>query len=365
MLTDFHMLSSRFIRRWPFQTLTPSRCLCRTTRDEEGHSNPSRTAANDENKIHRETTISEDGKVLYDLHPGIAFDESYDWKELQKNLGLDKLTDEDFEREWAEIEKSSGYFECYEHELPEDEFEIPAVLDGSSPKDINGGFTVADEKGSIKYEDQHGSIEIEHDVMPGFAKFLSQSNMNQHQKGINNHPDSIDTSEQSVSNNKTNQERNLKHRKSGSNRLNRELQNTLKERVQSESNALRQPKNQQKPGNEHRVMSLESEMEKIAADVLCKPDVEWYSQGADLRRVLLSPNMQKLTVYYDIDHSSIQTRRWWKKMNDKYEKLVRSALATRLETKYVPKVFFVQGDPEEAKKNEIDSIFQRIAEERS
>lgn len=139
----------------------------------------------------------------------------------------------------------------------------------------------------------------------------------------------------------------------------------------SDPDAFQQPINKKRPGFERRVMSMEAEMEKIVVDVLCKGNPVWSTEGADVERVLLSPNMKNLTVYYTLDDSSYSNRkRWWKRTNAKFESAVRAALARELHIRYAPQVHFerlktTSTSPEtKGELSEIEKLFEQIEEER-
>ncbi|CDF77562.1 unnamed protein product [Chondrus crispus] len=132
---------------------------------------------------------------------------------------------------------------------------------------------------------------------------------------------------------------------------------------------FQQPVNHKRPGYERRVMSMEREMERVAEQVLCKADSTWYKAGANIERLLLSPNMKNLTLFYTIDSQARRPSSWWRKINAKSASSLRAALAQNLKTKYVPRVYFEEATinktsrvtPAESK---LDILFDKIAAER-
>lgn len=132
---------------------------------------------------------------------------------------------------------------------------------------------------------------------------------------------------------------------------------------------FQQPVNHKRPGYERRVMSMEREMERIAEQVLCKAESTWYKAGANIERLLLSPNMKNLTLFYTIDSQARRPSSWWRKINAKSASSLRAALAQNLKTKYVPRVHFEEATinktsrvtPAESK---LDILFDKIAAER-
>jgi ribosome-binding factor A len=138
------------------------------------------------------------------------------------------------------------------------------------------------------------------------------------------------------------------------------------------------PKNIDKPGMQRRLAMLESEMERIVTEVMCRcPD--WTETGMEVDAVGLSRNMQDLTVFYSSVGASFGqsgsdgatgnglSDKEMQKRVKAAEVSVRRAIASGMDLKYAPNIHF-QGVAEQSttgagQRADLDDIFDRIAKE--
>lgn len=128
-------------------------------------------------------------------------------------------------------------------------------------------------------------------------------------------------------------------------------------------NAAKLPKihtNKKKPGKEKRVMRQESEMGRIIEKLISTRFTEWNKQEANVTHVVLSPNMQNLSVYYHVPGNAHRTTRW-KKLIKNITRSSRAEIA-KLHSRYAPQVKFCYGRTQD--EDGLDGIFDQIAKER-
>lgn len=126
------------------------------------------------------------------------------------------------------------------------------------------------------------------------------------------------------------------------------------------TDTLDAPINYKRPGFERRVRCLEAEMERVVVKRLEFNEI-WGKSNASVQSVLLSPNLQNLTIFYETeDQSRI------KKLK-KVAKDLRSTIASSVPLKYVPSVFLEYSTKSTFgnNSNELDDLFRKIAEERA
>lgn len=292
----------------------------------------------------REVYVNDDGEEVLTVEANAPFDNSFDWNEFEQRLGLNDIDDADVDEAWERLQRKYGM----KPKKTEEKFEHASKRAVPKVKHRNfdsTGKVFRDVGISIEYCDEEPREA--HEYYPLHA-----------------HDDS--TPSQETNRDSSDRTDSLQHAVSP--RPSRKLR-TIETELPSDTDGLQQPVNRKRPGYERRVMSMEREMEKIAGDVLCDDNCEWYAEGGNVERVLLSPNMKNLTIYYTLDSASKRSPSWWRKINTRSAATLRSALSQRLVTKYVPRVFF---EPQEDglssavdNKSQIDTLFEQIAAERS
>lgn len=302
-------------------------------------------AASQEDLI-REVYIADTGEELLTVEADAVLDASYDWADFERRIGLDDIDEAAIDEGWERLQRKYGMKSS----------KIDDKLKGASKRDAasRSEHSRFDATGK-RFTDVGISVEY-CDEEPPEAQQRPRSQAQN--VAPPNSEDQNDPAEKVGP---------LQHAamQKQSSRLDR-----IETRLFNGAEAFQQPVNRKRPGYERRVMSMEREMERIAEDVLCNDDSHWYA-GANIERVLLSPNMKNLTVYYSLDDGSTRPASWWRKMNGKLAKTVRAAFAQRLETKYVPRVFFEEVTNEQAvdgaigEKSQLDMLFDQIAAERS
>lgn len=302
----------------------------------------------------RDVYMSKTGEELLTVEADAALDSSFDWGNFERRLGLDKADDEIVDEGWERLQ------EKYQMNTKTiDDNPSSRIRRTGAPKDPRARFTPA----GRNFTDMGFSVEYCDGDPP-------EANMSDPPEA--NLSDPPEAQHEGV---KIKQEKSpkqivgsLQHAAMG--RQSSGSDNG-EARMFSDADVFRQPVNRKRPGYERRVMSMEREMEKIAVDVLCKESSLWYTEGADVERVLLSPNMKNLTVYYTVETGSTRPASWWRKTHAKSASSVRAAFAQRLETKYVPRVYFEEagkdGDSGGAigNKSQLDALFDQIATERA
>lgn len=294
----------------------------------------------------RDIYVSETGEELLTVEADAVLDGSFDWGDFERRFGLDNTDDEAVDG-WERLQEQYHM----NTETIDDKQSNGAHCTGA-PKDMRTRFT----SGGRKFTGIGFSVEY-CETEPPEAASMSDPPEAQRQSVKIKHEKSP---KQSVGS--------LEHAAMGRQSSGPD---NVEARVFSDSHAFRQPANRKRPGYEQRVMSMEREMEKIAVDVLCKKSSQWYAEGADVERVLLSPNMKNLTVYYTVETGSTRPASWWRKAHAKSASSVRAAFAKRLETKYVPRVHFAEvGKDDDSSgaigdKSQLDMLFDQIAIERA
>lgn len=298
------------------------------------------------NKPTREVILSETGEEILELGTQDPFDKSYDWDEFERRFGIYDVSDEEIDRDYETLKKKlnirtervdkkelrSKRARPFTNRVPKKmegrNFSVQFVDDDENPPHDNSTEQTTEKAIASKPERTEASDGFFSYMATEVAEAGRQKEQTSARKGAKNSTDPIH------------------------------------EQIFAESDALKQPAHQKRPGFERRVMNMERQMERIVEGVLCTPGSEWCKSGGDVEQVLLSPNMKNLTIYYNVEESEQDTQ-WWKKMNTKYAGIVRTALATRLETKYVPRVFFDEGKQISGKKDELNSLFHQIESERA
>lgn len=129
-------------------------------------------------------------------------------------------------------------------------------------------------------------------------------------------------------------------------------------------NSLRQPLHRRQ-GYENRIASREAEMERLVTDILIERGSDWYSAGANIQRVLLSPNSRNLTIYYTIDdESGKMSRKEWRRLNKAMSARIHKAIFKRMDVRYVPSIFFERVREDDSNSSALDAAFAQIEEER-
>lgn len=118
--------------------------------------------------------------------------------------------------------------------------------------------------------------------------------------------------------------------------------------------------NKKKPGKEKRVMRQENEMGRIIENLISTRFTEWNKFEATITQVVLSPNMQNLTVFYHVPGDEQRTTKW-KKLIKNITRSSRAEIA-KLHSRYAPKVRFCYGRTQD--EDGLEGIFDQIAKER-
>lgn len=302
--------------------------------------------SDENNKPVREVIISQTGEELLELGTQDPFDESYDWDEFERRFGIHDVTDEEIDQGWEELKKNFNA-------------RTERVVEKGTKSKRARPFT---RKAPKKIEGENFSIEFVDD-----------------DEEYSPHTEAAERAPEKASNLKPRQEKSSRFFTNTAEEITKvervgkqpstwkggkQTKDPIYEQLFAETDALKQPLHKKRPGYERRVMSMERQMERIVENVLCKPGSEWCTAGGDVERVMLSSNMKNLTIYYNIEGSE-RNAAWWKKMNATYAGEVRAALASSLETKYVPRVFFDKGSEASSKTDELDALFHRIESERA
>lgn len=354
---------------------------------------------NDED-IYKEIFLGDDGKPIFELDRTKPLDENYDWIAFEKAFGIDKLHDIDFEK-WEPLF-------CSNNESSLDDTEIDN-FDGSIDKTsrivsrLHASNAQNESESRIdsateKYFDGHENEQQIDSVIQSALMGARRSSTPKAQTSsdvpgkvapprefqIQNKEDSSvfeDGPTKKLGRIQRNSKRLSKrssiqvtqpHRQTG--------KGTRLENIVDSFNindALRVPRNTQKPGYERRIRGLEFQMERIATELLCGPGHEFHDAGATMRHVLLAPDGFTLSVYYDLDDASNEfKRRKLSAWSSRVAGQVRAELAKRLHTKRVPvvKLFKLtdetkvsavdKRDKKVSEKRQLDALFAQIAAER-
>lgn len=303
----------------------------------------------------RDVYMSEDGEELFTVEADADLTK-IDWERFERAFGLNSaVTDEEVDAGWEELKRK---YNVKTKAVPAGNARYSKLKQRSRP---SNGHSFLNKRLSLQFVDEEAPTT---EAVP-FPEF-------------NVEPDTVHDRGAQLSDvhqvtGKTENTANAGHVENrgpqltlGSVKLPEEAQQTIN---LENADAFKQPVNKERPGFERRVMSMESEMEKIVVDVLCNRDSEWYAEGGDVERVLLSPNMKNLTVYYTVAHCNPpRSPAWWRKSHRKFAAKIRATLAQQLETRYVPTVHLEQAecktDSEQGGGSDLDQLFDQIAAER-
>lgn len=303
--------------------------------------------ADEKNKPTREVIVSQTGEELVDVSIEDSPEKSHDWDEFERRCGIYDATEEEIDRDWELLTKESNIRVEYVEKKG-------SRSKRARPFSRNARKTIEGRNFSIEFvdDDDENLPHSKATAQPTEEATVPKPERTRNLSGHFSHT-AAEMAEAEYRSEQTSVRQGAK-----------KVADPIYEQVFAETDALKQPAHQKRPGFERRVMSMERQMERIVEDVLCAPGSEWNTAGGDMERVMLSPNMKNLTIYYNADESR-QDAEWWKKMNTKYAGVVRAALASRLETKYVPRVFFDEGRQISGKADELDALFRRIESERA
>lgn len=299
----------------------------------------------DPDNLMGEVHVSKSGEHVLSLDSKVDYSKDFNWAEFESRFGLNHDEDDLFDEQEVQIRKREK------------------IKISSPGKKL---------RGSLKHAIVHGNDQFpeiwEKDFQNGGGDyFIKYYNEEDHEMNPRHH--NTEKGSKTVKKDKSCAAAShpLRHAY-----MEREvvIRNKAKETLPAAGQEFQQPANRSRPGYERRAMSMEREMEKIAEKVLCKADSLWYEHGANIERVLLSPNMKNLTLFYTLDSESTRPVSWWRKLNTKSAKAVRAALAQQLKTKYVPRVFFQavtskRDAPSSTDRTELDMLFDKIAGERN
>lgn len=352
---------------------------------------------NDED-IQKEIFFGQDGKPIFEYDRTKPLDENYDWTAFEKAFGIEKVHDIDFEK-WEPLFSSN---ESLLNDTETDNFDdsindisrIVSRLHASNAQNESKSHT---DFATEKYFDNHENEQptdsvIQSALMDACRPFTPRAQNSSDApgkvaptKGFQVQSKDSSVFEDGPTRKLGRIQRNSKRfSKRSSIKVTQPHQPTRKgmrsENIVNSFNindALRVPRNTQKPGYERRIRGLEFQMERIATELLCVPGHEFHDAGATMRHVLLTPDGFTLSVYFDLDDASSEfKRRKLSAWSSRVAGQVRTELAKRLHIKRVPVVKLLKlkdeatvsvvnkRDKKVSEKRQLDALFAQIAAER-
>lgn len=388
----------------------PALLRCLSTKDDNVDDmfvfpDPSMTDPN--NTVYKHVHFDHDGNAIFEFDPNQKFDGNYSWKEFEHAHGLEKLHDMDFE-EWephapyssvefdstpAKIRKAAMFMAKKQTQSPTEKLADEAKA-RESLRQLEDILHRAQEKAAAKSgapvskpSEEDGRTTTT--CMPSVPSGAGMTDASTHTMDSVPEEEGAPTRQRSLNREppRDGSTRKLDRARRAAEKAarapsKRTKKTTPRPAVQLADGILQVPEDAKRPGYERRIRSLESQMERIATEVLCKPGSEFEDSGAAIRHVLLSPNGCTLSIYFETDddvrpdgkhHASGHHAPWRKAIGSE----VRSALARQLYAKRVPKVELVRLKPGNAfddtsmahdpsrEVRELDNLFDQIAAERN